>query len=59
MMYEETNPANLTKNELKKIRGVYFLYRGEEIVYIGQSINITKRIWTHASEKEFDSYRYI
>lgn len=38
--------------------GVYFLYDGEELVYIGQSDNIYRRIGQHISEgvKRFDSF---
>lgn len=44
---------------LKVVReGVYFLYDGEELVYIGQSDNIYRRIGQHISEgvKRFDSF---
>ena len=38
--------------------GVYFLYDGEELVYIGQSDNIYRRIGQHIyeAEKKFDSF---
>ena len=38
--------------------GVYFLYDGEELVYIGQSDNIYRRIGQHISDgvKRFDSF---
>lgn len=38
--------------------GVYFLIDGDEIVYVGQSINIMVRISTH-NDKKFDRYAYI
>lgn len=44
---------------MKMIRGgVYFLYDGEELVYIGQSDNVYRRIGQHISDgqKMFDSF---
>lgn len=38
--------------------GVYFLVKGNEIVYIGQSINIASRITQHR-DKDFDSVSYV
>ena len=35
--------------------GVYFLRRGEEIVYVGQSKNVACRIADHINKKFFDS----
>lgn len=37
---------------LEPIRGVYFLFLNEEIVYIGQSGNVHLRISQHIKEKE-------
>ena len=39
--------------------GVYFLFKSDECVYIGQSVNIMSRIATHAEQKEFCSYAYL
>lgn len=38
--------------------GIYFLIRGESIVYVGQSLDVYHRISLHAkeSQKAFDSY---
>ncbi len=65
----------MTKRELLKTRikvypkgritGVYFLFRGKEIVYVGATINIIPRISEHCNgsrdkvKKEFDSFSYI
>jgi hypothetical protein len=38
--------------------GVYFLVWNDEVVYVGQSVNVYSRI-THHSAKEFDRYAYI
>lgn len=55
----------LTKEEIDKLkqpvsarRGIYFLYNGDDIVYVGQSVNVDSRIGTHLTEgvKTFDSY---
>lgn len=42
----------------KIIKGVYFLFDGDELVYIGQSGNVYARIGQHIREghKEFDSW---
>ncbi len=61
MNYENYDPSLLPKIEVKRIRCIYFLYKGEEIVYIGQSINMFSRLFQHIAEKikEFDSLRYM
>ncbi len=59
MRYEDINLENLPKNAIKLLRGIYFLYRGEDLVYIGCSGNIQTRIYQHLFDKEFDSYKYI
>lgn len=38
--------------------GVYFLLRGNKIVYIGQTSRFPNRISCH-TDKNFDSYRFI
>lgn len=60
------NLVNL--EELKRIRdelcvycGIYFLFKDDDIVYIGQSVNIHQRVTTHKNnqQKDFDSYSYV
>lgn len=41
------------------ICGVYFLRSGDEIVYIGQSINVYKRIAEHQNNKTFDGAEFL
>ena len=47
------------------IAGVYFLFDGKEIVYVGQSADIFRRIYEHSSgrakgeKKKFDTWEYI
>lgn len=44
----------------ERITGIYFLIDGEEIVYVGQSLDIFTRIQIHkATGKVFDRYYYI
>ena len=38
--------------------GIYFLKQGDKIVYIGQSVNIERRIREHTN-KTFDNYQFI
>lgn len=40
-------------------RGIYFLFDKREIVYIGQSEFIEKRVFDHVLNKDFDSYNFI
>jgi len=42
-----------------KVTGVYFLFEGDDIVYIGQSRDIHQRITNHYATKVFDSWNYI
>lgn len=39
--------------------GVYFLIRGNEIVYVGQSVNVPSRINQHRKDKRFDRAVYV
>src|SRR5438045_199305 len=43
------------------IIGVYFLFLGGDLRYIGSSINLLGRVLTHSIEgiKDFDSYAFI
>lgn len=60
-----TRRSLLTEQEIvdasepwKKISGVYFLIKGNEVVYVGQSVHIPSRICGH-SDKDFDRYAYV
>jgi len=39
--------------------GIYFLIRGEKIVYVGKSLNVHSRIAAHRPSKEFDKVHII
>lgn len=43
-----------------KIKGIYFLINGSEIVYVGKSVDVLNRIKSHISSNEidFDYYFY-
>lgn len=46
--------------ELLKENFIYYLKRGEKIVYIGQTINLMQRLGSHLdSDKDFDSAVYF
>ena len=47
------------KINIKSVRGIYFLFDGPTLVYIGQSENIFKRVPIHLETKKFDSWNYI
>lgn len=60
----ETVPALLDPNSLARtpitiLRGIYFLYSRDRLVYVGQSVNIHARIAQHWQTKTFDSFAYI
>lgn len=38
--------------------GIYFLIQDNEIVYVGQSVNVLRRIGTHA-DKKFDAFAFV
>lgn len=42
--------------EHRKICGIYFLKQGDEIVYVGKSVNVHKRVWAGHRDKVFDDY---
>jgi len=44
-----------------KIPGVYFLFYGQEIVYVGQSTHVPERVATHVCERKmkFDRVTYL
>lgn len=43
-----------------RLRGVYYLYRDAQIVYVGSSSNILRRVSQHVTDdtKDFDSFSY-
>lgn len=62
-MKDVPSPLLLMKNlqlipSVRDISGVYFLCKNKEIVYIGQSKSIFKRVPAH-TEKEYDSAYFI
>jgi len=50
-----------TSQEAYIISGVYFLFSGEELMYIGQSKNVHARVASHIGRADFsfDRYSYI
>jgi hypothetical protein len=61
-----TNKTLLTSDEIIKFSrswseevGVYFLIDNDEVVYVGQSVNIFSRISQHKIDKKFDRYAFI
>lgn len=45
---------------INKIPCIYFLYNNErELLYIGQTNSLYKRLYTHANEKDFSYYNFI
>lgn len=53
-----TNANEIKKyNRFRNISGIYFLFKNNEIVYIGKSVSIFRRILEH--KHNFDSFSYI
>lgn len=52
---------NILEYEYLKMTGIYFLYYGDKLVYIGKSVSIPARIQSHKDEnvKHFDSVKYV
>lgn len=46
-----TAPPHLT--------GVYFLVKGERVIYVGQSVNILSRVSQHRKSKDFDRLAFV
>ena len=38
---------------------VYFLYRGDELVYVGMAVNLLRRVASHFGRKDFDCFSWI
>jgi len=62
------NNKLLKINELLKLEepvllnidsGIYFLFNSNELIYVGISTNIQKRIMTHRSDKDFNKATFI
>lgn len=56
-----SNLYHLPIKDIKTPPGIYFLCKGNEIQYIGQSSNISQRVITHLTEglKEFENVYFI
>ena len=38
---------------------VYFLFNGDELVYVGKTVNLLHRIGSHFGRKDFDSFSFL
>ena len=58
---EKLSRANILQHKFSIYNGpaVYFLWLGEEIIYIGQARKLLTRIGEHARRKNFDSVSYV
>lgn len=51
-----------TKQDVERNKcGIYFLFDGNEVVYVGQSVNILARINVHLAQekKAFDAFAFV
>lgn len=59
-MYLSLSEMRASKQPLQANgRGVYFLFNGEEVVYVGCGVNILRRIAEHSFTKTFDSWAWL
>jgi len=49
----------LPRLKFSPTKGVYFLFNGDVLVYIGQSTTIESRVKQHTVDKVFDSYSFL
>ena len=56
LFFKDNVKIEITKSSLC---GIYFFFKNDIIVYIGQSINVESRVVAHTKNKEFDSWNYI
>lgn len=59
---DEVLKRALTRDRIGRSSGIYFLISGEEVVYIGQSLNVYARLRHHNGQRnkfEFDKFHYI
>ena len=40
-------------------QGIYLLFDGNEIVYVGRSVHVRQRVESHRDSKQFDSYAMV
>lgn len=60
LLEEIKNSYSLTPQSFSVLTGVYFLFCESEVVYVGKSTNIVKRVHQHYSDgKVFDRFAYI
>lgn len=50
--------SDITK-AANSVCGVYFLRKGRDIVYIGQSVNVYSRVASHKASKDFDAVDFL
>jgi excinuclease UvrABC nuclease subunit len=46
------------RTPFKKLNGIYFLFNGDELVYVGLSVNIIARVHVH-DKVDWDSYSFV
>jgi hypothetical protein len=54
----EASVIDITKDSMLSC-GVYFLRRGQEIVYVGQSVAVHSRVSQHRKDKHFDNVLFL
>jgi hypothetical protein len=60
MLLDLDSLRSRTKNVERPVIGIYFLFDGEDLVYVGQSNNVLSRVQTHAAKSvQFDRYAVV
>jgi hypothetical protein len=53
------DPFSIQRFELERFCGIYFLFREGILLYIGQAVNVPRRVEEHFRKKGFDSWSWI
>ena len=54
----DPEPKDVTERAYESC-GVYFLFKGSECVYVGQSLNVNRRMRDHRTRIDFDVYTWM
>mgnify|MGYP001571625471 CR=1 FL=1 len=50
---------NASRKPPEAICGVYFLWKGSDLIYVGKSVNLVCRLLNHSRQRDFDSYSVV
>ena len=50
---------NASRKPPERLCGVYFLWMGDSLIYVGQSVDVLSRLLSHGLRGQFDSFTMI